>query len=293
MSKTSYQDIPSELQILYKRNLYSSSRFDIPRVSVKRIISRRKLLKNMSQKTLLPEISLLWNTFTNSQKFAWTQTGNINGMNGYKAFVKEYILRKKLALSLTFLPSLFKHGKVGQIHIEAPSNHIKIVQDHPLYYYINKKVKNFRNKYEPKIITEFTSFPFEIKLSYKSNLVNVGVGAYAKIYLYMISNYQGRDIETKTEIFFDNVTNWKTVNLVVNSVFGKFRYYRVEIDIYNMHGDLYFDNFKILHSGRNWARDTQCNDIRQEFTKSFYQVSKHWIADIISDGANFDSVYLD
>jgi len=60
-----------------------------------------------------------------------------------------------------------------------------------------------------------------------------------------------------------------------------------------LQGDLYFDNIKAEHSGQNWVRDTFCNDINQAFTKAFFQVPKHWIADVIEEGANFESIYKD
>lgn len=293
MAKTSYQDIPVEYQNLIKKNLNIGERFIIPRVQVKKIISRRKLIKGITQKSKLKEIGEAWATLSAGQKTDWENAGLVVGLTSFKAFTKEYILRLQNSLSPITSPSIFRHGKVGQIHIESPANNLRIQQDHPQKYYINKKVRGKRAMYEPALVTEYVSFPLTLKISYKSNLTTTSGNNKHRIYIFMISNYQGRDIETIKEIELDLVTDWKTSELEITSIFGVFRYYKIVIDMQNVRGDFYFDNVKLFHSGKNWVRDSQCNDIHQDFTKAFYQVSKHWIADIIDDGANFESVYLD
>lgn len=293
MAKTGYLDIPPEYESLIKKHLVSSDRFIIPRVRVKKLISRRKLLKGITQKSLLPEITNYWNNLDSNTKILWTNAGLACGLTGYKCFVKEFVLRKQNGIDTIASPSVFHQGKVGMVVIEEPCHHLVLRQDHPITYYINKKVKNTKNQYEPKLVTEFVSFPFDLYISYKSNLTAISSDYRARIYLYTLSNYQGRDIESKFEINFDLNSDWQTKHLNVESVFGKYRFYKVEIEFFNVTGTFYFDNFKLYHSLKNWARDTQCNDIHQDFTRAFYQVSKHWIADVISEGANFESVYPD
>lgn len=293
MAKISYQDIPPEFDQLILKSLTPADRFIIPHVSIKKLISRRKLLKGITQKSQLKNISSAWNLLSTLDKNAWVSAGLKSGLTGYKHFTKEYILRLKNGLEPVTVPSIYHQGNVGKIQIEAPATKIIIRQDHPIYYYIKTKVKGTKSQYEPKLTTEFVSFPFNIYISYKSNLTNINSQYVAKLIITMVSNYQGRDIETNTEYNFSLSHDWTEVTFNINEVFGKFRYYNVKLHFENVRGEFYFDNFKLYHSGKNWARDTACNDIHQDFTRAFYQVSKHWIAEHIDNGANFESVYID
>lgn len=291
MAKIIYQEIPEELKNIYKKSLQIGDRFVVPRISVKRMIPRRKLIKGITQKSKLPEIAEAWKNLSGAVQTAWASVGVVNGMTGYKAFTKEYILRLQNSLTPITTPSVYHHGEVGKIIISAPANDLRIRQDHPTTYYINAKVRGTRNQYEPKKVTEFISFPFTLSINYKSNLTTTSVNNKARIYIQFLSNYQGRDISTIKEINFDLVSDWKNAELEIANVFGVLRAYTLYIDFLNVQGEFLFDNVKVYHSGKNWVRDTFCNDIHQDFTKAFYQVAKHWIGEIVPDGANFESVY--
>ena len=176
-----------------------------------------------------------------------------------------------------------------------------------------KKVTGTRDQYEPVKITESFDLPIDIKISYKSNLTSVDVGApfglgefeianselgvsssgtgSARFYVSVLSHYQGRDIFTNSEIFFDLSSDWTSATASISSVLGLVRGYNAYIEILNARGDLYVDNIELNHSGHNWARDPYCNDLNQGFTKAFYQVAKHWEAVSISEGAQFDSFF--
>lgn len=293
MAKTSFLDIPEEFKLLVKKNLTSGDRFVIPRVYAKKVIVRRKQLAGITQRSLLPEISIAWNNLSNEIKENWNTAGVVSGLTGYRHFTQEYTLRKKLSLTPITTPSVFRQGKVGKIQIEAPADDLRIQQDHPIKYYIDVKVRGTRNQYKPALITEFVSFPLNLKISYKSNFVATSPFYKSEIYIYIVSNYQGREIETIKKINFDLICDWQNAECEVLNVFGVFRYYRIVMDFQNVRGEFYFDNVKLYHSGKNWVRDTKCNDINQGFTKRYYQVSKNWVADVISEGADFESVYLD
>lgn len=291
MSKISYQNIPVEYEIAIKKVLSVSDRFTIPAVRVQRLISRRKALKGVTQRSLLPAISLAWSALTTLEKNAWNVAGFSSYITGYKCFVREYCLRIKYSLDPFVEPSPHHQGKVGYLQIASPASSLIIEQDHPRVYYVMKKEPNKKNMYSPVLVTELTSFPFHLYISYRSILTAYGANPIARLEITFISNYQGRDIETIKYIDFTLMSAWATADLEVVSIFGKFRFYKVRIILQDVRGDFYFDNFKLFHSGRNWARDTECNDIHQDFTRSYYQVAKHWIADDVGDGANFESVY--
>lgn len=291
MVKVGYQQIPPEYSHLIKQVLVQSDRFIIPRLSVKTTLSKRRLKKAMKQKTVLPILSPIWASFSLSTKALWTAAGLENGMTGWKHFVREYILRDKYGYNVNDLPSIYHQGKIGVIILPDNNSELIIEQDHPFKYWVSAKVRGTKTQREPKIVTEFATFPFILKINYHSKLVVTKANARARIFIHYISNYQGRDIETMSIINFDLQTYWKTASVEVNEIFGKFRVYKIVMDFYGVKGQLWFDNIKVIHSGRNWARDTACNDIHQDFTKAFYQVSKNWIASHITSGVSFESDY--
>ena len=291
MAKTSYQLIPSGLDISYKKTLMSGDRFTIPRVSVKRLFFSRSKLKGLTEKSLLPSLSLAWKSFTSGEQDAWGLAGAKMGLQGFKLFVKDTALRLKNSLSGYSIPSILHQAKFGRLHIETPANKIKIVQLHPLNYWVLKKVKGTRDQFEPQAIVESFDLPLDIKISYKSNLTASGGVASARFYVEVLSHYQGRDILTNCEINFTLQSGWASASASLSSVLGLVRGYNCYIEISNAIGDLDIDNIEINHSGHNWARDPFCNDINQGFTKAFYQIAKHWEAIDIPSGAQFDSFF--
>lgn len=291
MAKTSYQEIPSELDVTYKKALQSGDRFIFPRIRRKVLFSTRTKLKGVTQKSLLPQILVLWNGFDSTTKDAWASAGEKCGLSGLKLFTQDQCLRIKNGMSGVSTPSLFHQYKFGRLHIEAPANKIKITQLHPLTYYVLRKVPKTRSQYQAIQIVESFALPIQLKLNYKSSLVSSGGTGSAKIYLSVLSHYQGRDIYTNCNIDLSLSTSWTSANAILSSVIGVVRGYNAYIDLQNVHGDLYIDNLEFNHSAFNWARDKYCNDINQGFTKAFYQVAKNWVAVDLPDGAQFDSFF--
>jgi len=117
--------------------------------------------------------------------------------------------------------------------------------------------------------------------------------SFAKFYAEIWSSYQGRDILTNSEINLDYSANWKNAELVVSDILGLPIAYNLFIHLKNLQGDLFVDNIKAEHDAQNWARDPFCRDINQAFTRAFYQIPKHWAAEIMEEGAGFESIYPD
>ena len=291
MAKTSYQLIPSGLDISYKKTLMSGDRFTFPRVSVKRLFYSRSRLKGLTEKSLLPSLSVAWKGLTSGVQDAWSSAGAEMNLQGFKLFVKDTALRLKNSLTGYSTPSTLHQSKFGRLHIESPANSLKITQLHPLNYWVLKKVTGTRDQYKPVKISESFDLPIEIKINYKSNLEASGGSPTARFYVSVLSHYQGRDIITDCEINFNLISDWTSATASITSVLGLVRGYNAFMEIKNATGDLFVDNIELNHSGHNWARDPYCNDLNQGFTKAFYQVAKHWEAVEISQGAQFDSFF--
>ena len=291
MAKTSYLDIPTNLTNLFKKTLQSGDRFTFPRVYVKRQFLSRTRKKNITNKSLLPQIAILWQALTEQDKTAWNIAGVACNTTGWKIFFNDTSLRIKNSLQGLSTPSELHQGKCGKIIIESPANEIRLAQLHPNSYYVFKKVRGTRSQYEPKKVAEGFYLPLEIAISYKSNLVASGGTPQAKFYCNVESHYQGKILNNILSIDIELQTDWKRKTNILTKVVGVARSYIAYIEIKNATGILYFDNIEIKHGGINWVRDPYCNNIKQNFTKAYAQIPKHWVADIIPNGAYYDSMF--
>ncbi|MDD5068794.1 MAG: hypothetical protein PHN89_04320 [Candidatus Pacebacteria bacterium] len=293
MAKVSYIDIDVPLQGLYFAGLKQADRFFYSRVVLNRTILSRKNIKGLTARSLLPQLAESWSFLSDEEKQDWKDAGSESSMTGYRAFVKDNTLRIKQGLPGVVTPSLLHQARVGNLHIEAPATELKILQLHPHSYWVSSPIRGKKGMRELVEITEDLALPLKISLNYSSNLSAAGPDPWAKFYAQVWSSYQGVDRYTQLEISFDLVSDWKNAEATLSQVIGHLIGYQLVIHLHDLQGDLYFDNVKVEHSGQNWCRDTFCNDINQAFTKAFFQVPKHWVADIAPDGSNFESIYKD
>lgn len=291
MAKTSYQLIPPELKTNYSKALQSGDRFIIPRVRRKTLFLSRRRKKNFTEKSLLVQLAPIWQALDISVQTAWNSAGLVSGLTGFKMFLKDTATRIKNDLSGYSTPSTIFQNLVGRIQIESPANKIKIAQLHPLTYWTSRKVRGKRDQFEPVQIVESFYLPLQIKISYNSQLIASGGTGEAKFFCEVYSHYQGRIITTLCNISIPLISGWATGTATISNVLGLVRGYSAFIEVKNAVGVLAFDNIELNHGGFNWARDPQCNDVNQAFTKAFYQIPKHWIDIDVPEGAQFESSF--
>jgi len=291
MARSGYIILTTQEEEAYFNVLRSADRFIVPRVTKNISIISRKRKKVLTQKSLLPTVAALWSAMSDTERSAWSAAGAYTGLSGWKLFVKDQSYRIKNDISGVAIPSNFHQALVGQLHIEAPSDEIKIVQPHPYSYYVMNKVVGSKSMYSPVLVEEKLVLPLQIGLSYKADLVSTGSGSFAKFYAVIRRLYQGNNINTLLEIDLDFQTDWKTATSTLSYLLGQYTSYQLYFHLYKVRGDLYIDNIKAIHSSQNWARDKDCNDINQVFTKAFYQIPKHWAALVLPVGSWYESVY--
>lgn len=293
MAKVSYIDLVSELEEPYYAGLQMGDRFSYSRVRRKNTLLSVKSKKGISQRSLLPEIGVAWAGLSSADKEAWAAAAAESNMTGWRLFVQDYCARKANGLSGLATPSLLHQCWVGQLHIEAPASEVKLVQYHPHFYYIYKKLAGKKSMYSPVLIDEDFSLPLTVGLNYKSNLTSQGAGSFAKFYAQIWYSYQGVNSYRDLEIDLDLVADWKTAEATLSSIDTILIAYNLYIHLYNLRGDLYIDNIRAEHDAVNYARDPFCKDINQGFTRNYYQIPKHWSAITAPEGAIFESVYKD
>jgi len=291
MAKCTYIDLLPEDYDLFYSNLASGDRFVNSRVKKKTTLFSRYKKGRLAAQSIFKTLSPVWRGFTDEQRQAWNDVGDVIELNGWQAFVEDTAARWRYSYSGYSTPSLLHNARVGKINISSPATEIKIAQYHPQFYYIRKKVYGKKGMYYPLKIEEYFGLPLELKIRYSSDLTAAGPSPFAKFYARVHSLYQGRDIYTDLEIDLDLSSAWKLDSAILSSVTGLAVNYDLYIHLQDVTGSLWFDNLEANHSGQNWVRDWDCDDINKVFGSVYYQVPQNWAPLIIPDGAEYESIY--
>jgi hypothetical protein len=291
MAKVKFIDIPAGLEPYFKKVLQAGDRFVYSTVRMPNPFISRKKRAGLTQKSQLPLCSQLWNNLTELIREDWTECGLETGLTGFRFFVQDKVLRLKNSLEGESTPSLLYQSMVGRLHVESPATGLLITQLHPLTYYVMRKITGKATMYSPVEVIEQFALPLNIYINYKSDLTAISGGYVARFYAIVYSSYQGRTIETPVDIDFDLDTDWKSASVGVGEVIGLVRGYALFLELDGVTGDVWFDNVQAVHSGQNWVRDTNCNNIKMAYTKKFFQVPAHWVAIDLPTGSYYNSEY--
>jgi hypothetical protein len=291
MALVSFIQIPPGFEQKFYSALGSASRFTFSRVKRNVLFSSRKRIKGMTEKSFLPAISSAWALLSPAEQTDWDTAGAVAGMTGWKLFVQDKSARIKNDIAGNATPSILHQSWVGKMLISNPAEQIKIAQYHPYSYYISKKVTGF-NQREPVQVLELVSLPLTIGISWKTNLSIIsGVTYTARFYAEVISLYQGRNISNIIEIPFGLNDDWTSGEVTLTSAIGPIKGYTIFLETDNVLGEVLFDCVRCEHNGQNWARDPNCNNIRQTFTQVYFQVPKNWAGVVLPEGTYYDSIY--
>lgn len=291
MAKVKFIDIPAGLESYFNKALQAGDRFVYSTVRATNPFVSRKKRKALTQKSQLPLCSQIWGNFTNEEKLAWTEAGAESGLTGFRLFVQDKVLRLKNFLEGESTPSVLYQSNCGRLHVESPANGMLIAQLHPLNYNVLRKKRGKATMLEIVPIVEEFALPLNLAISYKADLTAFEGGYNARFFAIIYSSYQGRTIETPADIDFDLQTDWKRATFGIGEVIGLVRGYALFLELDGVRGDLWFDNVSAEHSGQNWVRDRNCNNIKLAFTKQFFQVPAHWVAIELPDGSYYNSEY--
>ena len=291
MTKIANLILPVEQEEGYFKTLKPADRFTYSRIVKKPQINSRKRLHGLSQKTLLPQISQLWQEMSSEDQSYWNEAATYSKMQGFRLFVQDTAYRLSHDIAGIATPNNKHQAHVGKIIINEPATEAAFLQVHPNSYYVLRKVRGTKSQYEPVKITEDFGLPLTVSLNYKSALTASGGTPACAIFAEVISSFQGVDRIQAAQVDLDLVTDWKTATATLSNTLGHFLAYTVKIYLFNVQGTLLFDNVDITHNATNWARDPKCNKIETTFTKGFYQIPKHWAPISLPTGADYASIY--
>ncbi len=293
MAKTSYVEIPAGSEDIFLKSLKSGDRFLFSKIIRNDTLLSRRRKAGISARSNLPVVAALWAGFSGATKTLWNNAAAEIGRSGWQLFVQDQNIRIKNDMAGTATPSTLHQSWVAKLVVSNPASEIKLKQIHPRQYYIFKKVVGKKGMYEPILVTENFGLPLTIGINYKSDLTSAGANPFAKFYAKIWNSYQGKDDEQTLEINMALSHDWENLTATLSSIRGIIIGYELFIHLHDVTGSLWCDNIKATHNGQNWVRDPYTVDIAQVFTKQFQQIPKHWAAEILPDGAEYDSVYED
>lgn len=291
MAVVSGLEVPDELLQLFAAlvRVVDAKRYGTV-AKVGHLLSKEKK-RNVSTRSLLPEISEYWKNLTVEEKAAWKAAGAASSYNMWNLFVQDTAYRLKYGITGLATPSTLYQYKVGKLTLAAPASGARLRQYHPESYYKMKKATGTKGLWTEVEIKEKLQLPLTIGMSYKANLTAGGVDSYARYYATIYSSYQGRTIETQVGGDLLQNTDWINYTATATEVIGKARSYDLCFDFNNVYGSFYWDNVIARHTGTNYARDWRCIDVNNELTRSNYQIEKSWEEEFLPTGVAFDSVY--
>lgn len=291
MAKISFQQIPAELDELFKKVISPSDTYWNSRaVSKKRLLSKPRL-RRITQRSIMPQTKLDWAELPEGAQDEWKVAGQQQSYSSWSTYLQEKAFALKAGVEQEPIPRLSRQGKVGYIIINNPDTEILLEQPHPFIYYKYRKVRGTKSKYEKQRTTEIVALPMTVAVSYKSDLEAVEGSTNTELYALLLSEYQGRTIITKVSIPFELQRGWNRAETTISDVRGRIRAYNLYIHLQGVEGTLEFDNVKVEHTGHNWARDKRCNAVDREFTRQWYNVPAHWADIIRGDASAYYSTY--
>jgi len=218
---------------------------------------RKKYVK-LNEITYLFNIATAWSNLSDDDKAEWNYASNVIGQHNYNLYVQDKSYRIKYGIAGNATPSLYHQYLVGHINIASPATSAKIVQ------------YNFRRVY----------FPASFEICSKTNLVADGADPYVRLHFIYNRYTSGSTIEDKQTINIPLISGWdKEVKQIVDNGNRKGRW-RVELELFNVTGDIWFDNVIVEYNGNINLNDPYCMN-----------VVKWWKGEDIGSGVTFETIY--
>ena len=250
--------LPAGWEIIYNKTLRMYDISVLCNVGKNPIWFPRKRYVTLKEVTYLYDIAYLWGNLTEDQKAEWNYASNVIGQHNFNLFTQDTSYRKKNGIGGLATPSLYHQYFVGHLKIENPANFSKIVQ------------YNFR-----KIL-----FPASFELCYHTNLVADGVNPYARFTIIYNRYVYGRTIEQSQTIEIPLISGWDKAKQQIIDIGGRKGRWRVELELNDVVGDIWFDNIIVEYGGQIRLNDPYCMD-----------VVKYWKGENLPDGTILETIY--
>ena len=208
--------------------------------------------------TYLFDIGAAWGLLSEEVKGNWGTAAAIIGQIGYNLYVQDKAHRIKNSLAGDATPSIYHQYLVGHLNVQNPATSALIAQynSHVVY------------------------FPATFGISYKTDLSADGANPSAKLKFTYVRYLDGQNIETVETITIPLSAGWATADQAITEEDGAKGQWRVELELTDVTGDIWFDNVLVEYDGEIKINDPYCLD-----------VVKWWQGVSLPAGVTFETIY--
>jgi hypothetical protein len=189
--------------------------------------------------TYLFQIAYAWSLLSADTKNDWNLAANIIGEHNYNLYVQDRSYRIKNGLGGSTTPSIYHQYLVGHLKVEAPASGALVAQYN----------------------THRVNFPASFEINFKTNLVTTGGTPSAKLKFTWTRYTQGQNIEVVETIDLPLVSGWDKRKKWVTPQTGIRGKWRIELELIDVTGDIWFDNVFVTYSGEIKLNDPYCFDV--------------------------------
>ena len=272
--------LPAGVEIIYNKTLRMYDISVFCNVGKNPRFFPRSKFYTLKEITYLFQIAYAWNAFTQEEKDAWTAAANIIGQHGYNLYVEDKSYRMKNGLGGSATPSIYHQYLVGHLSVSAPASSALITQ-------YNSRRVNFPATFElcyktslvsvsPKLLTETGD---DLITEAGDHLVTGGTPI-ARLKFIWTRYTQGQNIESTETIDLPLSQVWTTASKSITQLSGTRGKWRVELELIDVTGDVWFDNVMVTYSGEIKLPDPYCMD-----------VVKWWEQTNLPAGAVLETIY--
>lgn len=213
---------------------------------------------NLKQASKLFQCAYAWESLTQPQKDAWYTAADITGMNGYALWTQDKIYRLQNGIGGNANPSIYHQYKIGHIQINSPEENARIEY----------------NKIVPY------SLPCTIRLAYRCEMEATTIAPITALKFITTRFYSGQNIEDVDQIDLMPDGIWQNDQILIPIRPGHLVNWKIQIDLQNVQGNLYFDNLEV-----EYLATIQNDDPQQD------EFPRYWQQIIGGDNVICESIY--
>jgi hypothetical protein len=250
--------LPAGIDIVYNKTLRMYDISVFCNVGKNPRFYPRSKYYSLKEVTYLFQIAYAWSALSDAERLDWNTAAEVLGWHGYNLYVEDKSYRMKYGIGGNATPSIYHQYFVGHLKVEAPASSALVAQ------YNSTRV----------------NFPATFELCYKTDLTASGASPSAKLKFIWTRYFQGQNIENTEEIVLPLSQAWTQASKSVTLLSGIRGKWRIELELIDVTGDLWFDNVFVTYSGEIKVADPFCMD-----------VVRWWQGVNLPEGVTFETVY--
>ena len=231
--------LPAGIEIIYNKTLRMYDISVFCNVGKNPQFFPRSKFYTLKEITYLFNIAYAWSLFSDAVKLDWKTAAEVIGQHGYNLYVQDKSYRLKNVIGGNATPSIYHQYLVGHLNIQSPASGALVAQ------YNSTRV----------------NFPASFELCYKTDLTASGDNPSAKLKFTWTRYTTGQNIESVETIDLPLSQAWTHATQAITQYSGIRGKWRIELELIDVTGDIWFDNLWAFYSGEIKVNDPYCMDV--------------------------------